>query len=577
MLAPRSSKSSFRPVRVLTIAALAALLGATDAAAQGGPVPSGPPSPVAPASASRDDTGRATLRAHRADEPVRLDGVLDEAIYSRILPISDFVQFEPTNGAPATEQTALWILFDDQNLYVAGRAYDSAPPDRWVINEMRRDIPNVSQNESIGFSIDTFNDGRNGYLFELNAIGGFNDGQITNEGFPPNINWNTVWDSSVGRFDGGWTFEIVVPFRSLRYQPGTEQVWGFNMRRIVRWKNEESHIVPVAQSLGARRGLMQVSLNAPLVGIEAPSGSKNIEVRPFAISSVTSDVPAEVSNDVTGDVGLDVKYGVTQNLTADFTLNTDFAQVEVDEQQVNLTRFSLVFPEKRTFFLEGQGIFNFGVGAGQKVNGADVPSLFFSRRIGLSQGQAVPILAGGRLTGRVGAYTIGLLNIQTDDDSDAGAVATNFSVVRLKRDLFRRSAVGVLYTDRSASTTAPDGRGRTYGADGSFSFFNDLNVNTYIARTETPGVSGGDLSYRGQLNYAGDRYGLVLECLVVEEGFNPEVGFMRRPDLRKWTGTARFSPRPEVIGLWCADICTRAALPTSRTMLVSSSRKSGMA
>ena len=475
--------------------------------------------------------------------------MLDEAAYGRFLPVGDFVQFEPDNGALATEQTELWILFDDQNLYVAGKAYDSAPPERWVANEMRRDIPNVSNNESIGFSIDTFNDKRNGFLFELNAIGGFLDAQITNEGMPPNQNWNTVWDGRAGRFDGGWTFEIVVPFRSLRYQPGTEQVWGFNMRRVVRWKNEVSHIVPVPQSLAQKQGLMQVSLSATVVGIEAPPGSENLEVRPFAIGSLTSDAPVGVSNEGDGDVGLDVKYGVTQNLTADFTLNTDFAQVEVDEQQVNLTRFNLVFPEKRTFFLEGQGIFNFGVGAGQNVNGADVPSLFFSRRIGLSEGRPVPILAGGRLTGRVGAYTIGLLNIQTDDDADAGAVSTNFGVVRLKRDVFRRSAIGVLYTDRSRSLAASGGRGRTYGADGTFSFFNDLNVNTYIARTETSGVSGGDLSYRGQLNYAGDRYGLVLERLVIEEGFNPEVGFLRRPDLRKWTGTARFSPRPEVIGL----------------------------
>jgi hypothetical protein len=532
---------SFRSAVLITLALFAAT---ADAAAQGRTVPAGPPPPEAPASVTRDASGRATLRAHRVTEPIRLDGALDEAVYSRILPISDFVQFEPDNGALATEQTEVWILFDDRNLYVAGRAHDSAPPERWVVNEMRRDIPNVSQNESIGISLDTFNDKRNGFLFELNAIGGFLDAQITNEAFPPNQNWNAVWDGRVGRFDGGWTFEIEIPFRSLRYQPGAEQVWGFNLRRGVRWKNEESHIVPVPQSLGPRRGLIQVSLNATLVGIEAPPGGKNIELRPFAIGSVTTDVPTRVSNDGKADVGLDVKYGVTQNLTADFTLNTDFAQVEVDEQQVNLTRFSLVFPEKRTFFLEGQGIFNFGVGAGQNVNAGDVPSLFFSRRIGLSGNRPVPIVAGGRLTGRVGAYTIGLLNIQTDDDTDAGAVSTNFSVVRLKRDVFRRSAVGVLFTDRSESLAAAAGRGRTVGADAAFSFFNDLNVNAYVAKTDTPGVSAGDLSYRGQFNYAGDRYGLVLERLVVEEGFNPEVGFLRRPDLRKWTGTGRFSPRP---------------------------------
>ena len=207
---------------------------------------------------------------------------------AEVTPIGDFVQYQPNNGAPATEQTEVWILFDDENLYISGKAYDSQP-DRWVVNEMRRDIPNVSNNESVGFSLDTFNDKRNGFLFEGNAIGGFLDAQITNEGFPPNQNWNAVWDVQVGRFEGGWTFEFVVPFRSLRYRPGASQVWGFNMRRVVRWKNEESHIVPVPPSLGAKRGLIQVSLSAPLVGIEAPPGGKNLELRPYGISSLTTD------------------------------------------------------------------------------------------------------------------------------------------------------------------------------------------------------------------------------------------------------------------------------------------------
>lgn len=504
----------------------------------------GPPPPIAPASVSRDASGRATLRAHRVQEAMRPDGRLDEPVYQRILPIDGFVQFEPVNGAPASEQTEVWILFDDNNLYVSGKAYDKSP-ERWVLNEMRRDIPNVSANESVGFSIDTFHDKRNGFLFEVNALGGFLDAQVTNEGFPPNQNWNAVFDVQVGRFDGGWTFEWRIPFWALRYQPGTEQVWGFNMRRVVRYKNEESHIVPIPASMGQRRGLMQISLNAPLVGIEAPPHGPNLELRPYGISSLTSDRLAKpaVSNDLTGNVGLDAKYGITQNLTADLTWRTDFAQVEVDEQQVNLTRFNLLFPEKRTFFLEGQGIFNFGIGAGPNTNGGDVPTLFFSRQIGLSRGQAVPIMGGGRVTGKVGKYSIGAINIETDDKAAVGAVATNFSVLRVRRDVLRRSAIGVLYADRSRSLSGRE-RAQTYGADAAFSFRNDYNLNAYVARTDTPGVTRPDTSYRGQFNYAGDRYGLVAERLVIEEGFNPEVGFVRRPNMRKWTGTARFSPRP---------------------------------
>ena len=201
--------------------------------AQNGLSAGDPAPPLAPASVSRNGEGRAVLRATRVREPLRIDGRLDEEIYAQVLPIGDFVQMEPANGAPATEQTELWILFDDDNFYVSGKAYDRSP-ERWVLNEMRRDIPNVSQNESVGFSIDTFNDYRNGYLYEVNALGGFLDAQVTNEGMPPNSNWNSVFNVQVGRFDGGWTFEFRVPFWAIRYQPGPNPVWGFNMRRTVR-------------------------------------------------------------------------------------------------------------------------------------------------------------------------------------------------------------------------------------------------------------------------------------------------------------------------------------------------------
>ena len=344
---------------------------------------------------------------------------------------------------------------------------------------------------------------------------------------------------------------MAIPFRSLRYQPGKAQVWGVNFRRVVQWKNEHSYVVPVPASFGSGWGIYEMSLSGTLVGLEGPPGGKNLEIKPYGISGVTTDRRATppISDTLDGDLGLDVKYGVTQNLTADFTYNTDFAQVEVDEQQVNLTRFSLFFPEKREFFLEGQGVFRFGdarrsfQGSGA---GGDTPTLFFSRRIGLSQGRAVPIVGGARLTGKVGRYTIGLIDIQTDDAVDAGALATNFGVVRLKRDILRRSAVGVLFTGRSKSTLV-DGSNRTYGLDAAFGFYDNLRINTYVAKTETPGLAAQDLSYRGQFDYAGDRYGLELERLVIEENFNPEVGFVRRPDMRKSFASARFSPRPRSI------------------------------
>ena len=268
-------------------------------------------------------------------------------------------------------------------------------------------------------------------------------------------------------------------------------------------------------------------------------------MKPYAISTLATDRTATPSldNDVAGDLGFDVKYGLTRGLTADFTVNTDFAQVEADEEQVNLTRFSLFFPEKREFFLEGQGVFNFG-GRQSRIwgPGGDTPILFHSRRIGLGASGEEPIRAGGRVTGRVGKYTIGLLNMQTGE-SASGSAATNFSVMRLRRDIFRRSTIGVMGTQRSVSLDGT-GSNQVYGADASFAFFQNLNIDTYYALSRTPGRSGDDSSYRTNVENRGDRYGFEYEHLRVGSNFNPEIGFLRRRDFRLNRGQLRFSPRP---------------------------------
>jgi len=477
---------------------------------------------------------------------MRVDGLLDEALYTGVLPISDFIQQEPQEGLPATEKTEMWLAFDDDNIYVSFRCWETEP-DQVVANEMRRDGPNMWQgNDLVAFSFDTFRDQRNSFNFITNALGAREDGQVTNER-QWNGDWNTVWDVKARRFEGGWTVEAAVPFKSLRYQPGREQIWGFNAFRTNRWKNEISYVTRVPAARG-QSGLYQGSTAATLVGLEAPSGSRNLELKPYAISNLKTNrasTPA-VSNDVSGDIGFDVKYGLTQNLTADFTYNTDFAQIEADEQQVNLTRFSLFFPEKREFFLENQGLFAFGGAAagGFSSAGSDVPILFYSRRIGLNDGQPIPIVAGGRTTGRVGRYSLGLLDIQTGNDS--GVRSTNFSVVRLKRDLLKRSNVGLLLTGRSVGQTGI-GTNAVYGIDGTFGFFDNLNVNTYWARSRTDARRGKDASFRGQLDYQGDRYGAQLEHLVVGDNFNPEAGFVRRDDIRRSFGQLRFSPRPKSI------------------------------
>ena len=522
-----------------------------------------PPTP--PAVIARDAQGRATVRAVRLVTGIRLDGVLDEPAYRTVPALDDFIQQEPNEGAPASERTEAWVLFDATNIYVAARVWDSAPPSAWVANEMQRDTPQLRENDSFWVAFDTFNDRRNGVAFYTNPLGALGDFAITNEG-NPNGDWNPVWDVRTGRFEGGWTVEMEIPFKSLRYRPGPTPVWGIQFRRVVRRKNERAYLTPVPISAG-RRGIFRVSEAAMLVGLELPAAGNNLDIKPYAIGGRTTDVNASPPTAWDRNAGLDVKYGITQNLTADLTYNTDFAQVEVDEQQVNLTRFSLFFPEKREFFLEGRGIFDFARGGGpsardsalRRIGGSirgssfgsgNAPTLFYSRRIGLQDGSVVPIVGGGRVTGKVGDFDVGALNIQTGErvpgpQDAAGAESTHFTVVRVKRDILRRSAVGALFTNRSVSVEGEGpGANRVFGADATLAFYENVSVVGYFARTQTPGLEERDTSYQGQFIYAGDRYGLTAEHLVVEDNFIPEVGFLRRDNFRRSYLSGRFSPRP---------------------------------
>ena len=521
-----------------------------------------PPPPVAPATINRDASGRATLRAVRLDEPLRVDGVLDEGVYETTPPFGGFVQQVPLEGAPATERSEAWILYDDDAVYVGARLWASVPASRWVANEMRRDSFQTVQNEHLIATFDTFYDRRNAVAFMVNALGGFIDFQLTDEG-NPNIDWNPVWDSSVGRFDGGWTVEMEIPFKSIRFRPGAEQLWGLQLGRHISWKNERTYLNPVPISGGP--GEFRVSAGATLTGLEVPAGNRTFEMKPYAIGGLSSDVASGIRNEGSGDAGIDVKYGVTENLTADFTYNTDFAQVEVDEQQVNLTRFSLFFPEKRDFFLEGRGIFDFGRGAffgggggggagrrtgGGFFGGGDVPIIFFSRRIGLQQrdgvSRTVPILGGGRLTGRVGPFSVGALGIGTGSENTVGAEPTAFTVLRVSRDILRRSRIGAIYTGRSVSLSGP-GSNEVYGADGQFAFFDNVYFNGYYARSRTADRVGDDASYQGVFTYNGDLVALQLDHLRVGSNFNPEMGFLRRADFRRTFATANYAPRPRSI------------------------------
>ncbi|HUP38751.1 MAG TPA: DUF5916 domain-containing protein [Vicinamibacterales bacterium] len=525
------------PVAAIALTILLTSMVARATAQSGDPV----------STASRDADGQLAVRAHRLADRIAVDGRLDESIYRQYQPAGGFVQVEPAYGEPATENTEVWVFFDDRAVYVAFRCSDSGM-DRWASLDLRRDSPGFGQTESVSVGLDPFFDRRNGFIFGVNADGGLSDSAITNER-DSNRDWNTIWDARVGRFEGGWTVEMEIPFKSLRYAPG-EPVWGINVRRSVRWKNEMSYLsqVPHMGSNSPQQGLFRFSAAATLTGVAAPPESRLFELKPYGIASLKTDLEVDdpFSNRASAGIGFDTKVGVTRGLVADFTYNTDFAQVEDDEQQVNLTRFSLFFPEKREFFLEGQGIFAFGGFARRRTgNPGDIPLPFFSRRIGIDNAtkRAVPIIGGGRLTGRAGAYQLGIVNIQTNDDRLSKQPSTNFAVVRVRRDILRRSTIGVLAVNRSANGSRRTGN-QTFGVDGVFSFFEHLNINSFVMGTRTAGLRGNANSYRMQLEYNADRYGLVLENMMIGKDFNPEVGYVRRTDIRRNMAQLRFSPRP---------------------------------
>lgn len=492
----------------------------------------------------QDADGRLVVRATRVTTGPRVDGLLDDTVYAAVEPITDFVQQNPDEGAIATEPTLVWILFDDDTLYISARCRDSQPS-RIVANDMRRDGRNVSQNDNLSIGLDTFHDRRNGYEFLVNAIGGAWDTQVTDER-DANRDWNTVWRTRSSRNDEGWAVEVAIPFRSLRYRGSGPQTWGINIRRNVRWKNEISFMSPIPRTFGLR-GILLFSQAATLVGLEAPPVGLNLDIKPYTVGSVIADraVDPSFSNDLRGNAGLDMKYVLSQSLSADFTYRTDFAQVEDDDLQVNLTRFNPFFPEKREFFLEGRGIFAFGGAQTSSTTGSSLPSntpvLFFSRRIGIEDGHMVPIDVGGRLTGRVGPYSIGLLDVRTGG-TDAQPHATNFSVVRVKRDILERSYVGALATHRTHTLTGGDNT--AFGVDANLSPHPYLNIVGYYAETRTPGRRTDDSSHRLRVAWDADLLGLSAERLAVGRAFNPDVGFMRRDDFVEHIAQARVSRRP---------------------------------
>jgi hypothetical protein len=493
---------------------------------------------VAPAQPSRE---RPSIQATRIDEAPRIDGTLDEAVWQLAPAIDQFTQQEPAEGQPASDRTEVRILYDSAHLYVGVRAFASEPI---VATEMRRDADRLFDEDNFQIILDTFHDSRNGYMFLTTPLGAkleqqiFDEGEGGGRGTTANVNrnWDGVWDAAAQITPDGWTAEIMIPVSTVRFVPG-QAVWGVNFMRHVRRRNELVYWAPIPKAYT----LTRVSLAGELTGLHGLSRGLDLKLKPFVLAGVhrNASAPFTTTTRWPRDIGLDARYGVTAGLNLDITVNTDFAQVEVDEQQVNLTRFGLFFPEKRDFFLENSNLFTMGTGSAFTSTPVQT-DLFFSRRIGLSDdGQPIPIVGGARLTGKVGANSVAVLDIQTDRAFDRPG--DNFFIGRYSRDVLRRSRIGALFINKESMGGSAHFN-RTVGIDGNFAIGRSLQVNSFLARTATPGLSGKDMAFYGRIAYRDPSWNLWLNYLDVQDNFNAEAGFVQRRGIR--TTKAYFSPTP---------------------------------
>jgi Domain of unknown function (DUF5916)/Carbohydrate family 9 binding domain-like len=519
-------------------------------------------SPVPAAGANGGAVELSAMQLIEGKAPPVVDGqVVDEA-WLDIEPYFTFTQTDPIEGAPASERTEVRVLFDKTNLYIGVICFDSEPA-RIVVSQNRRDA-DLTETDGIILVLDTFNDNQNAFVFGTNPLGIEYDGQVSGEGQSGgttagqsgsrgsqrgtissfNANWDGDWRVRSAITERGWETELAIPFKTLRYPTGTNRTWGFNVKRNIRRKNEQVFLSPVQRGFD----VFLVSSAAKLTGLNLPA-RRDLKLTPFVLGSANKDFTVTDDQlDRKGDVGLDVKWGVRPNLTADFTVNTDFAQVEADEEQVNLTRFDLFFPEKRPFFLENASIFQFG--APQQID------LFFSRRIGLSatgsSGVPIDIMGGARLSGKIGGYNIGMLNMQTDAASDArtGRVLTsanNFGVVRVQREV-GRSNFGAILVNRegTGSLGGRENYNRSYGVDANLQVTQNSKLFAFIARTDSPASRGGsDHAERVFYNFTNNIWQVSGGLSQVGNNFNPEVGYLPRRGYRRPEARVFFQPQPK--------------------------------
>jgi Domain of unknown function (DUF5916)/Carbohydrate family 9 binding domain-like len=486
---------------------------------------------------------RYRIEPRRVPQGPTIDGRLDEEMWLLAAVIDNFVQQEPLEGAPATERTVVRLLYDSRALYIGVHAYD-ANPGAVIATEMRRDSRRILDEDNFQIILDTFHDRRSGYMFVTSALGAKLEQQISEEGeggragigtsSNVNVDWDGVWHVSSRQTPEGWVAEIAIPLVTLRFPKVERQVWGVNFMRNIRHKNEQVFWAPVPTPYT----LTRVSLAGMMTGMASLSRGMDLRLSPFVLGGVRQD-RGEGGLDGRGfrDAGLDVKYGIGSGLNLDVTVNTDFAEVEVDEQQVNLTRFPLFFPEKRDFFLENAGMFSVKNEGGLNR----LADLFFTRRIGLSSsGQEIPILSGGRLTGKIDRHNVAVLNIQTQ--RAFGRPGENFFVGRYSRDILSRSRVGGIIVNKESIGDAH--YNRTFAVDTSLALHRYFVFTGFLAGSDSPGRSGRQAAGSMNANWTSPSWRIYGEYTDIQDNFNAEVGFVPRVGIRRSKAHAEWNPRP---------------------------------
>lgn len=494
---------------------------------------------------------RPSTPAHKIESAPVIDGnILTDELWQSISAIVEMTQTRPNNGEPVSEKTEVRIAYTTSHFYLSVVCYDTEP-DKLVVSDMRRDA-NLDDTDAFLFILDTYHDGQNGFMFGTNSQGIEYDAQVDNEGQGNfnnnrqqggmiggfNLNWDASWEvkTEVGNY--GWSAEFAIPFKTLRFNPGNGKTWGFNFQRIIRKNNEVAYWAPMPIQFDLKR----LSLEGTLTELDLQNPG-NLKLIPYSLINFSKNNTLE--NPKTEDsqaVGLDIKYNITPNMTLDLTYNTDFAQVEVDEQQVNLDRFNLFFPEKRPFFLENAGLFS--IGSPGEVD------LFFSRRIGLGRDSLgnlvqIPILGGARLSGRIDNTNLGILNITTDKIEEQGATRNNFTVARVNHQIGSRSTIGAAFINKDVLET-DTAYNRVVALDSKIGIGKKAQVSGYLAKSNTPGIDSNDMSFRIQGEYEWD--GLIMNTSLTDVGteFNPEVGFLGRSGgFRKYEGLILKQIRPE--------------------------------